>query len=33
MSDANRIVELWVEVAVASVIARSVTTRHMKEMA
>jgi hypothetical protein len=33
MSEANRIVDLRVEVAVGSVIARSVTTRHMKEMA
>jgi hypothetical protein len=31
MSDANRIVDLRVEVAVASVVARSVTTRYMKE--
>jgi len=33
MNDANRIVDLRVEVAVASIIARSVTTRSMKEMA
>jgi hypothetical protein len=33
MNDANRIVDLRVEVAIASVIARSVTTRYMKEMA
>jgi hypothetical protein len=33
MNDANRIVDVRVEVAVASVIARCVTTRYMKEMA
>jgi hypothetical protein len=32
ISEANRIVDLRVEVAVASVIARSATTRYMKEM-